>query len=418
MSEVELIELFEQHLYKGDIDDFIKTNSPDKNTTLLYYVLRGDDYVSHILHEIVMMLLENGADLSASDDRGNNALMLALINDIDSMWTIEIIMHYIIANNNKMNIINMQNKAGNTALMLATDSKFLDDDNVDELAKIVKMLLENGADISATDNDGNNALMHALNRKSYQSYQIIMQLLTNIIDNNKMNIINMQNKAGNTALMFAIENFQNAIAEMLVDHDVNINVQNKAGNNALILAMFYKNKFIVKMLLDRGADITETDNDGDTAFMIAIQMKDMYIDERIIPDDATINMQNKSLNTALMLATRYNRNDIADILIHRGADIKIQNREGNTVLHLATMNNNEHVITTLNEHNPEKLKSIINIKSNKGDTALMIATTLKNRKIIKFLLSRGADVNNRKKKGGLSKKKSKKSKKTTRKRKP
>jgi ankyrin repeat protein len=414
MSEDDLIELFEQQLYKGDIDDFIKTNSPDKNTTLLYYVLRGD-YVENI-DKIVMKLLKNGADISATDNDGNNALMFALINDIDSISTIEIIMHYIIDNNNKMNIINMQNKDGNTALMLATDSKFLDND-IDEIAKIVKMLLENGADISATDNDGNNALMHALiNIKPYQSHQIIMQLLTNIIDNNKMNIINMQNKAGNNALILAIENFQDDIVEMLVDHDVNINVKNKAGNTALRFAMFYDNKRIVEMLLDRGVDITETDNDGNTALMFAIQMK-KNIDARFIPDDATINMQNKSLNTALMLATRYNRNDIADILIHRGADIKIQNREGNTVLHLATMNNNEHVITTLNEHNPEKLKSIINIKSNKGDTALMIATTLKNRNIIN-LLSRGADVNNRKKKGGLSKKKSKKSKKTTRKRKP
>ena len=406
MSEDELIELFDQQLYQGNIDDFIKQHSPDENTTLLYYVLRR--YSFSDLFWIVTMLLDNGADITKIDPNGNTVLMLALLlnNDDDddhayknTITTSILLLTKIIDNN--LNIINVQNKDGKTALMLATDEKFYQDpfNNIAEmLLEFVKMLLKNGADITLIDNDGNNALMHSISNGA--PVKIIMLLLLNIIDN-KMNIINVQNKDGNTALMLAVNIGWNDIMEMLLDNGADINITDKDGNTALMLATYKGDWYIklVKMLLDHGADINVQNKDGNTVLMLATRYKAYKIAEILINSSADINIKNTSGNTALMLATRYKAYTIAEILINSRADITIQNREGNTVLMLATINNNQRVIKTLHKYDPVKLNAIINLQNNSDNTALMIATETRNPIIIKILLGIGADINIKNTKG-------------------
>ena len=95
--------------------------------------------------------------------------------------------------------VNLQNKNGSTALMLA--SKF---SNTDSTEKTVKMLLKNkDINVNLQNNDGNTALMLASKYSNTTSTDKTVELL---LKHPKINV-NLQNKYGRTALKHATKYF-------------------------------------------------------------------------------------------------------------------------------------------------------------------------------------------------------------------
>ena len=77
--------------------------------------------------------------------------------------------------------------------------------------------------------------------------------------------INFINNHGRTVLMLAsIEGYLN-IVNLLLDMGALINLQNNYGITALMFASIYGNTDIVKLLLDNGANIDIVNNEGNTA---------------------------------------------------------------------------------------------------------------------------------------------------------
>lgn len=104
---------------------------------------------------------------------------------------------------------------------------------------VVKTLIqEMGADVNICDNEGRNALIHAL--KDYQ-------------------------RGKSESDVFEIGRF-------LLDHGIDVNCKDEAGRTALILAVQRKNTSLVKALLDReDINIDDADEDGQTALMVAVE---------------------------------------------------------------------------------------------------------------------------------------------------
>jgi ankyrin repeat protein len=135
-------------------------------------------------------------------------------------------------------------------------------------------------------------------------------------------------------------------------------------------------------------------------------------------------------HSLLHYACYYNRYKFVKILIEKGADLNSQNNEGNTCLHICSMNyskffsnkkeillilllliKNETICPKIVNNNGDtylhilsyfcsfdfdvKLinKDIINIKNNKGFTALLLAISIHNSNLVKKLIECGADVN-------------------------
>jgi ankyrin repeat protein len=111
-------------------------------------------------------------------------------------------------------------------------------------------------DIEVNDSRGWTALIHATGNNH-------ADMLKLLIDNGAD--VNAKDKDGRTALLTAATwNYIN-IAKMLIDNGANINAKDKDGKTALMLAAIINNKDMVKMLIDRGADINAKSNTDWTA---------------------------------------------------------------------------------------------------------------------------------------------------------
>lgn len=84
--------------------------------------------------------------------------------------------------------------------------------------------------------------------------------------------VNARNKSGMTALHYAItkrNSLSSEIVELLLEYGANINAQNTHGNSPLYLAAQYRRDHLVELLLENGADHTIKNNKGKTALDIA-----------------------------------------------------------------------------------------------------------------------------------------------------
>ncbi len=123
------------------------------------------------------------------------------------------------------------------------------------LAKI-NFALANGANVNATDESGNTALMFACKKRS-------PRLAKFLVYSTKINV-NAKNKKGNTALIIAAENGNSAIIRFLLskksraraktkDELVNVNDRNKQGKTALSIALENNYRVIARLLIIAGA---------------------------------------------------------------------------------------------------------------------------------------------------------------------
>ena len=99
-------------------------------------------------------------------------------------------------------------------------------------------------------------------------------------------------------------------------------------------------------------------------------------------------------NTVLHFACSEDRykqnNDIVKLLISKGADVDAKNNEGNTPLHIATEEGLDEIVSTLLENNAN-----VNSRNNFQETPIDLYYKNKyvsNERVIKLLLSHGADI--------------------------
>ena len=152
------------------------------------------------------------------------------------------------------------------------------DENVLEHIDVLKIMVDNGVDISLKDKEGNNLLYYLLKSESINT-DIIDYAIENKID------VNAVNNLGNTVLIELmyilneqssdkekeIENEKVIISaiDKLLEHEINVNIQNVKGYSALIVATKLHNLIMVKKLIESGSDVNAVDKNGNTALSIA-----------------------------------------------------------------------------------------------------------------------------------------------------
>ena len=238
------------------------------------------DYATMGEHaEIVKMLLDAAPSLANSHEwisRGQTALILA-----SEIGHAEIVKMLLDAGADP----SVADEDGNTALDYAKKSKCSDAEYHLELALAppkrqeyrkkgewfyaahsgdeseVRRLLDEGADVNETDDNGNTALMAAARCGQLEILKLLMsgKAKLNLADNNGM-----------TALMAAAqENHIDAVKVLLKVKSSHVNAADKDGITALMRAASNGHVEIVKALLDAGAKPDNTDKDGKTAWDIA-----------------------------------------------------------------------------------------------------------------------------------------------------
>ncbi|XP_059174822.1 putative ankyrin repeat protein RF_0381 [Physella acuta] len=203
--------------------------------------------------------------------------------------------------------VNVQDKKGNTPLMKASQKS--------NMEKVLRSLLQAGADVNNQNNDGESALHLAVCCKSILNAKVLLESKSDI---------DLKTKDGKTPLFYAIlERYLNMII-LLVENNANVNCENNIGNTPLLfLCSDYVNDVdVIKMLINYGACVNHHNNKGYTPLMVAAKKQSFDILKILCESGAEINSVNeKEKETALsiLLDMPYNRN-IVLYLIAKGAD--------------------------------------------------------------------------------------------------
>ena len=257
--------------------------------------------------DAAVLLLDQGADLSAKDESDNTPLHLA------SIFSHNEIIERLIQHKADVNVLNSQ---GQTPLHLAS---------IYGNAESIESLLANGADVKIKDADGNTALHTA----------VLFRRPVNLAAILKTNPeVDVTNNAQNTPLHLAVQRPENQESvEHLLQYGADVNFKDPSGRNALLITVASVQTGYIEILASKGVDINSQDNEGNTALH--------YVLNRVL--------ENKSFMPMIKL--------IAAPLLKEGADPHIKNRNGKSPVDLAEESGEKELIDLLKSSKSQEIDS-------------------------------------------------------------
>ena len=125
----------------------------------------------------------------------------------------------------------------------------------------VALLINDGADINATDEESGGTPLHRAAEKD--SLNVATLLINNGAD------INAKNKNGDTPLNWTAEEDSLNVATLLINNGADINAKNKDGYTSLHRAAEKDSLNVATLLINNGADINAKNKNGDTPLSVA-----------------------------------------------------------------------------------------------------------------------------------------------------
>ena len=273
---------------------------------------------------IVVQLLDQQADILATDATGNSALHRAA-----SEGHLEIL-RLLISQGANINAVNRRNE---TPLFFAAASGQL---------KAVSLLVKNGADTSLIAKNKTNALSTAIKNQHEKSALVLL--------NGRLDKASIHR-----ALLLAIQNNMEVLSVQLIRVDDHVNRVDSKNRPAL----WYSAGLGLKKV---------------TTALIRIKQ-------------APINLADKNGYTPLARAVSSGHLDIARILIDNGASVKTLTKENNSILMLSVLSENNELTKFLLTRSID-----IDAKDFAGETALMLAAATGQEAMVKSLIQAGADM--------------------------
>jgi uncharacterized protein len=345
----------------------------------------------------VGQLLQAGADINGTDDRGRTPVMAA-------------------THGNKPAAVQALIEAGADINLRdqRLDNPFLYA-GAEGLLDILRLTIAAGADTRLTNRFGGTALIPAAERGHVE---IVQELLTRTdVD------VNHINNLGWTALLEAVilgdgGDRHQQIVQLLVDHGADVHIADKDGvtplaharargfieiERILIAALSRDLQLIaaaeqgeaeaVQQLLAQGASVRARDNHGRTALIAAAYRNDLAIADLLIAAGADVNAQDDTQQSAYLIATSDGYQDLLKRTLQAGADVHSLDSYNGTGLIRAADRGHVEIIAEL-------LKTDIAIDhiNRLGWTALLEAIILgdggpRHTEVVRLLVEAGADVN-------------------------
>jgi ankyrin repeat protein len=153
--------------------------------------------------------------------------------------------------------------------------------------------------------------------------------------------LDLINAAGQSCLHFAAKNSDEKILNLLLiscSKEI-LNLQDKDGNTALHVAVVHENYTCVALILNMNATMSIRNNAEDTALSIAISKGNSGIVELLINFGASVNSLHKEKRQPLHLAVLRGDESVVSLVLNKNTEnCNAKDLYGNTPLHLAFMN--------------------------------------------------------------------------------
>lgn len=327
-------------------------------------------------HDVVRILLDNGAEIHAQGGGHGNALLTAITNGQTEATKILL---------DRSAESDAQDRRYSKTQVLKTAVYW-------DREEIVRLLLDNDADDTTRGGRYSNALLYAMKE------EIVELLLDHGAD------INFQSEGGETALMRAAEGGETGVVKLLLARGADIHIQGGQYGNALQAAANAGNIQEVRLLLNNGALVNTQGGEHGSALLAAAASYGTRDNEKVemvkllLEKGADVNAQSGKFGSALQAAaTSYGKEyfDLVELLLEKGADVNASGGKYGNALQAAAYNareRNEETVKLLLDKGAD-----INASGGKFGSALQAAAAPKYRKdkikVVELLLDRGADVN-------------------------
>jgi ankyrin repeat protein len=244
--------------------------------------------------------------------------------------------------------VNISQDDGNryTPLIMAVRNDYED---------IAKLLLGHGAGVAVKDKEGNTALHWAV-KKQY------VGMLKTLLEHAGEGAVDIPDGNGNTPLMCAVYGNQVRIVEMLLDAGARKELRDDRDDDAAEIARLLGRHNMADLIERHGSvnesifkspspsDIESRALSKPLALIQASMRNNISLVKKLLDMDVDVNKENYYGNTALMMASYKGHEKIVRMLLDRGANVTIRNRDADNALMLADRNRHNEIVDMLKKH--------------------------------------------------------------------
>lgn len=252
--------------------------------------------------------------------------------------------------------------------------------------------INNSHTLEARDEEGNTPLIQAA---FYLGASDLAQMIDRGAD------VNATNNAGETALLKAVWDLDKT--RLLIKRGANVNAASSMGNTPLITAAFaHGASDVVKALIAAGAKVEAANGLGGNAVVAAAESGDVktlrvLLDHHADPNSKTHIVESGAEASALMIASVMGHLDCVKLLLDRGADLNLRTEHGNA-LNFATFSDRHEVARLLLDRGIDADlagQRVGSFRKDKGLTPLIYACLTERNApaLAQWLIDRGANVN-------------------------
>jgi ankyrin repeat protein len=244
----------------------------------------------------------------------------------------------------------------------------------EESVKVVRVMLEHGADVGAEDNEGRIPLHAAMFNGTVDVVQVLLEYGANVgakdnegqtplhmaVDYGRVEIVRMllehganvgaKDNEGRTPLYLAVDYGKVEVVRMLLEHGANVSAKDNKGRTPLHVAVGYWKVEVVRMLLEHGANVGAKDNEGKTLLHLVAEDGTLETVRMLLEHGATVGAEDNKGRTPLHEAARMGRVEVERVLLEHGANVGSEDNESRTPFQIASANGDNEIIKLLSEH--------------------------------------------------------------------
>ena len=311
--------------------------------------------------EVVRVLLEEGAKLTATDEEGRTPLHIA------SKYSHPTVLSLLLDACTDCNVMDNYHA---TPLDIACEKGN---------HEVVRILLMNPVCDTESDRQGISEPLSPLSVAIHKGFFSCAKFL---LDKNANTEVH--GSGGGTPLCDAALNGRSELCKLLLEHSAEKNISIGA-DSILFLVASGGNLEIVKALVENGADIDATNSEATTALQGASANGHMAVVAYLLRNGANIQHVNENGSTSILIASNYGFAEIVQLLIDKGADLQYRDSRGWAPIHRCY----DHPETTdvLLKNGAE-----VNSVTEAGFTPLYLAACNNHSEVVKMLLSYNPDL--------------------------